>query len=88
MVMFKLAEFGPSVRAGVAQHGQRRKTEALIPQGFVGSNPISRTFNHYKLSALINTSRKCPEIKYLIIINDGYIDGYSIRFILLVKVIV
>jgi hypothetical protein len=29
--------------AGVAQLGQRRKTEALIPQGFVGSNPTSRT---------------------------------------------
>jgi hypothetical protein len=26
----------------VAPPGQRRKTEALIPQGFVGSNPISR----------------------------------------------
>ena len=88
MVMFKLAEFGPSVRAGVAQHGQRRKTEALIPQGFVGSNPISRTFSHYKLSALINTSRKCPETKYLIIINDAIQMVIQIRFILLVKVIV
>ena len=32
-----------NTEAGVAQLGQRRKTEALIPQGFVGSNPISRT---------------------------------------------
>ena len=29
--------------AGVAQHGQRRRTEAPIPKGFVGSNPTPRT---------------------------------------------
>ena len=29
--------------AEVAQHGQRRRTEAPIPQGFVGSNPTLRT---------------------------------------------
>jgi hypothetical protein len=29
--------------AGVAQPGQRRRTEAPIPQGFVGSNPTPRT---------------------------------------------
>ena len=40
-----------SSEAGVAQLGQRRKTEALIPQGFVGSNPISRTvIGSYNLS--------------------------------------
>ncbi len=33
----------PQTRAEVAQHGQRRRTEAPIPQGFVGSNPTLRT---------------------------------------------
>ena len=32
-----------TVFAEVAQHGQRRRTEAPIPQGFVGSNPTLRT---------------------------------------------
>ena len=37
--------------AEVAQHGQRRRTEAPIPQGFVGSNPTLRTIDsaHYAL---------------------------------------
>lgn len=42
MVILKLDDFTSCNCAGVAQPGQRRKTEALIPQGFVGSNPISR----------------------------------------------
>ncbi len=29
--------------AGVAKPGQRRRTEAPVPQGFVGSNPTPRT---------------------------------------------
>jgi hypothetical protein len=33
----------PQHSAEVAQHGQRRRTEAPIPQGFVGSNPTLRT---------------------------------------------
>ncbi len=33
----------PQHNAEVAQHGQRRRTEAPIPQGFVGSNPTLRT---------------------------------------------
>ena len=49
-VIFKLAVQVILFKAGVAQHGQRRKTEALIPQGFVGSNPISRTYTMAKLS--------------------------------------
>ena len=32
-----------ATQAEVAQHGQRRRTEAPIPQGFVGSNPTLRT---------------------------------------------
>ena len=35
----------PLYSAEVAQHGQRRRTEAPIPQGFVGSNPTLRTTN-------------------------------------------
>jgi hypothetical protein len=33
--------------AGVAKHGQRRSPEAAIPQGFVGSNPTSRTISEH-----------------------------------------
>lgn len=45
LAIFKLAHESVYIGAGVAQLGQRRKTEALIPKGFVGSNPISRTIS-------------------------------------------
>jgi hypothetical protein len=41
--------------AEVAQHGQRRRTEAPIPQGFVGSNPTLRTID-LKISLRTNGS--------------------------------
>ena len=42
LVIFKLYPKHKKIKAGVAQLGQRRKVEVLIPKGFVGSNPISR----------------------------------------------
>jgi hypothetical protein len=42
--IFKLNLKYKKNEAGVAQLGQRRKVEGLIPKGFVGSNPISRIF--------------------------------------------
>ena len=41
--MCPVSIFPQTMRAEVAQHGQRRRTEAPIPQGFVGSNPTLRT---------------------------------------------
>jgi hypothetical protein len=43
--MCPVSIFPQTMRAEVAQHGQRRRTEAPIPQGFVGSNPTLRTKN-------------------------------------------
>lgn len=62
MVIFKLDDFTSCHCAGVAQPGQRRKTEALIPQGFVGSNPISRINRKYSnriFSLCYNMERPC-----------------------------
>jgi hypothetical protein len=33
-----------SDEAGVAKPGQRRRAQAPVPQGFVGSNPTPRTY--------------------------------------------
>ena len=41
--MCPVSIFPQTTIAEVAQHGQRRRTEAPIPQGFVGSNPTLRT---------------------------------------------
>ena len=37
----------PVIQAGVAEPGQRRETQDLLPQGFVGSNPTPRTTASY-----------------------------------------
>ncbi len=34
--------------AGVAEPGQRREVQALVPEGFVGSNPTPRTISEAK----------------------------------------
>ena len=41
------AEKDKEKQAGVAQHGQRRRTEAPILQRFVGSNPTPRTIGSF-----------------------------------------
>ena len=57
----------PQHNAEVAQHGQRRRTEAPIPQGFVGSNPTLRTNNTFRkinrLESVRNTVMNMPVVQ-------------------------
>ena len=62
----------PQHSAEVAQHGQRRRTEAPIPQGFVGSNPTLRT-NQTLLKKLI-----CYEYLSNVVMYDACCASYCL----------